>query len=171
MPCYVAFLRGVSPLNAKMPALKACFEAAGFTAVRPVLGSGNVVFDARLASEAALERRAEAAMRRDLGSAFFTIVRPVARLQELLASDPYAGYRVAPEAKRVVSFLREARAPKLALPLSQDAATVHAAVGREVFSSYRPTDKGPVFMKLIESAFGSEITTRTWDTVRKCVVS
>ena len=31
MPRYVAFLRGVSPMNAKMPELKAAFEAAGFT--------------------------------------------------------------------------------------------------------------------------------------------
>jgi len=27
---YAAFLRGVSPMNAKMPELKRCFEAAGF---------------------------------------------------------------------------------------------------------------------------------------------
>lgn len=47
MTRYVAFLRGVSPQNAKMPALKACFEAAGFEHVRTILGSGNVAFDAR----------------------------------------------------------------------------------------------------------------------------
>jgi len=28
MPRYAAFLRGVSPMNAKMPELKKCFEAA-----------------------------------------------------------------------------------------------------------------------------------------------
>ncbi|MDE2325144.1 MAG: DUF1697 domain-containing protein, partial [Betaproteobacteria bacterium] len=42
MPRYVAFLRGVSPMNARMPELKACFEAAGFGAVRTLLSSGNV---------------------------------------------------------------------------------------------------------------------------------
>lgn len=41
---YAALLRGVSPMNARMPALKAAFEAAGFTDVRTVLASGNVVF-------------------------------------------------------------------------------------------------------------------------------
>ena len=45
-----------------MPELKRCFEDAGFRDVRTLLSSGNVVFDARQASEAALERGAEAAM-------------------------------------------------------------------------------------------------------------
>src|SRR2546425_9722459 len=62
MPRYAAFLRGVMPMNAKMPALKAAFEAAGFTDVKTVLGSGNVVFAARSTSEQALEQKAKAAM-------------------------------------------------------------------------------------------------------------
>ncbi len=59
---YVAFLRGVSPLNAKMRELKGCFERVGFTSVKTVLSSGNVVFDARASKESTLEHRAEAAM-------------------------------------------------------------------------------------------------------------
>ena len=34
-------------MNAKMPALKKCFEAAGFSDVRTLLSSGNVVFNSR----------------------------------------------------------------------------------------------------------------------------
>jgi hypothetical protein len=41
--------------------------------------------------------------------------------------------------------------------------------GTEVFSAYVPSPRGPVFMTLIEKTFGTEVTTRTWDTVRKCV--
>src|SRR3989475_9845092 len=47
MPRYAAFLRGVMPVNAKMSDLKKAFEAAGFTDVKTILGSGNVVFSAR----------------------------------------------------------------------------------------------------------------------------
>lgn len=39
-------------MNARMPALKQCFEAAGWTNVRTVRASGNVVFDAPSASVA-----------------------------------------------------------------------------------------------------------------------
>jgi hypothetical protein len=80
---YVAFLRGVTPMNAKMLALKAAFEAAGFTDVRTVLSSGNVLFTAPGASEGALERKAETAMRKRLGRVFPTIVRSVDAPQSL----------------------------------------------------------------------------------------
>ncbi|MDQ3997720.1 MAG: DUF1697 domain-containing protein [Gemmatimonadota bacterium] len=51
MPRYAAFLRGVSPLNATMPDLRAAFEAAGFTDVKTVLSSGNVMFTAPRTAE------------------------------------------------------------------------------------------------------------------------
>ena len=168
MPRYVAFLRGVSPTNAKMPDLKRCFEKAGFTNVKTVLSSGNVVFDGRAASEASLERKAEASMHNALGRSFYTIVRPVEGLSRLLKTDPYAEFGLPANAKRVVSFLREPMAKKLALPIEADGARILCVLGREAFTAYVPSDKGPVFMVLIEKAFGTDVTTRTWDTVRKC---
>jgi uncharacterized protein (DUF1697 family) len=168
MPRYVAFLRGVSPMNAKMPELKRCFEGAGFTNVKTVLASGNVVFDARSASDASLERRAESAMQAVLGRSFRTIVRPTEFLRKLLASDPYDKFGVPPSAKRVVTFLRELPTKKLTLPIESDGARILIMTEREVFTAYVPGDKGPVFMTLIEKAFGTDVTTRTWDTVRKC---
>src|SRR5206468_2170182 len=81
MPRYAAFLRGVMPVIAKMSDLKKAFEAAGFTDVKTILGSGNVVFSARAASEASLERRAEAAMTERLGRTFLTIIRPIEALR------------------------------------------------------------------------------------------
>jgi uncharacterized protein (DUF1697 family) len=171
MPRYVAFLRGVSPLNAKMPALKACFEGAGFTAVKTVLGSGNVVFDARTASEATIERQAEAAMQAALGRSFYTIVRRADALTQLLASDPYAAFDLPPQAKRVVSFMRNPPVGRVVLPIESDGARVLTVIGREVFSAYEPSPNGPVFMTLIEKAFGKDVTTRTWETVRKCAAA
>ena len=167
MPRYAAFLRGVSPMNAKMPELKQAFEAAGFTEVRTVLSSGNVVFDSRRTSETSLERAAEAAMRERLGQAFMTIVRPLDALHEILATDPYREFKVSPAAKRIVTFLRTVPTSKLALPFEQDGARLLAVVGREIYSAYLPTPKGPVFMTLIQRAFGKDVTTLTWDTVAK----
>jgi uncharacterized protein (DUF1697 family) len=167
MPRYAAFLRGVSPMNAKMPDLKQAFEAAGFTDVKTLLSSGNVVFTARSASEAALQRKAEAAIAKRLGRTFLTIVRPVDALRELLAADPYGPFRLPPSAKRIVTFLRERVASKLTLPPEVDGARILAINGSNVFSAYLPTPKGPVFMTLIAKTFGSEQTTRTWDTVTK----
>jgi uncharacterized protein (DUF1697 family) len=167
MPRYAAFLRGVSPMNAKMPELKQAFESAGFSEVRTVLSSGNVVFDARRASETTLERAAESAMEERLGQAFLTIVRSVDALREILATDPYRKFKVSPVAKRIVTFLRHSPGTPLELPVEQDNARLLALIGREVYSAYLPTPKGPVFMTLIERTFGKAVTTRTWDTVAK----
>ena len=167
MSRYAAFLRGVSPMNAKMPDLKLAFEAAGFTDVRTLLSSGNLVFTARAASEAALQRKAEAAMTKRLGRTFLTIVRPVDELREVLASDPYRDFRLPPAAKRIVTFLRDRPASKLTLPAEVDGARILAVNGRNIYSAYVPSPKGPVFMTLIEKTFGTELTTRTWETVTK----
>lgn len=74
MPRYVALLRGVSPMNARMPELKACFESAGFTSVRTVLSSGNVAFDSEHTNQAAIEAMAEHAMKQALGRTFHAII-------------------------------------------------------------------------------------------------
>jgi uncharacterized protein (DUF1697 family) len=167
MPRYAAFLRGVSPMNAKMPELMAAFEAAGFTDVKTLLSSGNVVFSAGRASESSLQRKAEAAMREQLGKEFLTIVRPLDALRAIVASDPYKPFRLPPAAKRIVTFLRGKPEAKIELPIELHGARVLAMKRGEIFSAYLPTPKGPVFMTLIERIFGKEQTTRTWDTLAK----
>ncbi len=167
MKRYAAFLRAVSPMNAKMPELKRAFEAAGFVDVKTVLSSGNVVFSAPVASDAVLERKGEAAMKKHLGHAFLTIVRPVDSLRRMLASDPYKSFRLKPGSKRVVTFLRGKPTTRLALPIEFHDSRILRRTGGEVFSAYVPSPRGPVFMTLIEKTFGKNVTTRTWDTVAK----
>ena len=164
---YAAFLRGVMPTNCKMPELKSCFEAAGFTEVKTVLGSGNVVFGVREAAVAALEKKAEAAMEKGLGRTFLTIVRPLEALLAILEADPYAPFRLPPAAKRIVTLLRQAPTTKLSLPIERDGARILCMKGTEIFSAYVPGPRGAVFMTLIEKTFGNQLTTRTWDTLKK----
>jgi uncharacterized protein (DUF1697 family) len=169
MPRYAAFLRGVSPINAKMPQLKSAFEAAAFTEVKTVLSSGNVVFSARRASEATLQRRAEDAMTQELDRSFLTIVRSVDDLREMLASDPFKDRRVRVAEKRIVTFLRGKPEPtsQLDLPIELHGARILEIRGREIFTAYVPHPRGAIFMGLIERTFGKEVTTRSWDTVAK----
>ena len=171
MTRYVAFLRGVMPMNAKMAELKRCFERAGFTDVKTVLSSGNVAFDARAASPAALERRIEAAMARHLGRKFPAIVRSSDALRKLVESDPYRKFRLPAKAKRVVTFLRSRRKTKLGLPLEMEGAKILTMKGGEAFTAYVPTGRGAAFMVLIEKTLGRDVTTRTWDTVKKCTTA
>ena len=167
MPRYAALLRGVTPTNLKMPDLKSCFEKIGFTDVVTVLSSGNVVFDARASSVSALEARIEKGMSKELGRVFYTIVRSISDLENILKSDYFSELKLKSSHKKVITFVREAPTPKPKLPLELDDEKIFKIKGTEIYSVYLPGPKGPVFMKLLEQTLGKEITTRTWDTVQK----
>src|SRR5579875_3542791 len=64
MTRYVAFLRGVNVggVNLKMAEVAAAFGDAGFSSVRTILASGNVVLEAQ-SDAAAVRRTAETALR------------------------------------------------------------------------------------------------------------
>ena len=171
MPRYVAFLRGVSPMNAKMPELKRVFEKAGFENVKTVLASGNVVFDSPSKSDSALASKIEKAMQEHLDRTFMTIVRSTKALQALIDADPYSEFRLPAKSKHVVTFLRKAPTAKLSLPIKFSDARILAVRGQEVLTSYVPHPGSPEFMRLIEKTFGTEITTRTLDTVKKCAAA
>jgi uncharacterized protein (DUF1697 family) len=170
MPRYVALLRGVSPMNCKMPELKRCLEAAGFTDVKTLLSSGNVAFStARSASVAALQKRVEKAMLDGAGYRFATVVRSTAHLQQLLDADPFAEFKLPAGGKRVLTFLRKPdTVDEVDLPIALHDARILKRIGGEVLCVYVPNEKGPVFMHLLEKTFSKNITTRTWDTVARC---
>ena len=106
-------------------------------------------------------------MKKHLGNAFMTIVRPVDALRAILDSDPYAAFKLPAGAKRVVTFLREKPRSTPKLPGELDGARILCVHGTEAFSAYVRGSKGPTFMTLIERTFGKEVTTRTWETVKK----
>src|SRR2546423_1041026 len=122
------------PTNCSMPALAKAFESAGFTDVKTVLGSGNVLFTARAATEAALEKKAKAATADRLGRSFPTLVRSVESLCAIVAADPYQAFRLEPGSKRVVTFLRAKPDRPLSLPIELHGARILKVDGREVLS-------------------------------------
>ena len=173
MTKYAAFLRGVTPSNLAMTSLKAALERAGFTEVRTLLSSGNVVFSAKTRKPEGLEATIEAALAEELGKNFMTFVRPIATLEAMLEANPYSAFRPLPDAKRVVTFLRRrlstAEQANIKLPIEKDGVRILTVRDREVFTDYVRSPRGPVFMTLIEKTFGKETTTRTWDTVKKAI--
>lgn len=155
-------------MNARMPALKRAFELAGFSDVRTLLSSGNVVFSDRARSAQVLRQRAERAMQTHLDRTFITFVRSSEYLQAMLEADPFGEFDLPPSTKCVVAFLRQPCTQQLPLPITLEDASILKVVGSEVYSAYVPGPNGPTFMRLLERTFGTDITTRTLDTVRKC---
>lgn len=168
MPRYVAFLRGVSPVNTKNVELRRSFEEAGFSDVKTMLSSGNVAFSAPAKSQTALARQAEAAMAEHLGRTFYMVVRPQRVLRSLVEADPFAEFDLPVNAKRIVTFLGEPPATHPSLPIEAVDVSILAMVGGDVLSVYTPSPRGSKLMALVEKTFGSNVTTRTWETVIKC---
>ena len=155
-------------MNLKMADFKRCLETAGYNNVRTVLSSGNATFDSFSKSPAVIERQIEATFAEQLSRFFYTIVRSVRELQNLIESDPFSRFAFPTNAKRVVTFARKLPRLKSRLPIERDGAQILGVTDREAFSAYVPGPKGAVFMELIQANFGSDVTTRTWDTVKKC---
>lgn len=168
---YAAFLRGISPMNASMPALRAELERAGLENAKTILTSGNASFVARAGSEAAVRRIVDAAITRALGREVLTILRSVDELHGLLEADPFAELGVPAGGKRVVTFLLSAPRAAPSLPIERRGSCIHALRGRDVLSTYLPDPPQPALMPVIEKTFGKDITTRTWDTIRKVAAS
>jgi hypothetical protein len=95
-------------------------------------------------------------MTKQLGRTFYTIVRPLNILRELVEVDPYASFRLPANVKRVVTFLREPHKVKLSLPFEADGVRILATNGSEIFTAYIPNPRGPIFMTLIERTFGTK---------------
>ena len=89
-------------------------------------------------------------------------------LQNLIEPDRFAEFSLPSRAKRVVTFLRRPAENLITLPIVRDGVHILAVTGTEVLTAYVPDPKGPVFMGQLERTFGTNITTRTLDTVRKC---
>jgi uncharacterized protein (DUF1697 family) len=168
MPRYVAFLRGVSPLTTKMQDLRSAFELAGFQDVRTLLSSGNVVFSSRAATEVTLVRKAEQAMQTISGRTYATFVRPSSQLVQLIESDPCAEFEFNGDAQPVITFLRAPPPLAIDVCIGSGDTRVLKLFGTEVLSTCVPGPKGSAFMKLLERSFGSDTTTRTLGTVKKC---
>ena len=156
-------------MNCQMPALKTALEKAGFTDVRTVISSGNAVFSARAASEAALEKKCEVATKKYLGREFMTIVRSIDDLAALLKADHFAKFDVPAGAKKDVTFLKTAPQTRPKLPIDLRGARILALRDREAYTYHIPQQADPAFMVLIEKTFGKEVTTRTWETVGRIV--
>jgi hypothetical protein len=164
---YAALLRSVTT-NAKMPDLRRASEAAGFTGGRTLSTSGNVVFDARPTGDAALHRKAEAAMAAALGRAFLTSCARSMRCARSWTPTP------APRSSRRPRRSASSRSCAIHRAASwrfrsRSTARASRACAQRGAHRVRPSGRGPVFMTLIEKMLGDALTTRTWDTVKKVI--
>jgi uncharacterized protein (DUF1697 family) len=90
MTRYAAFLRGVNVggVNLKMADVAKAFEEAGFTNVRTILASGNVVFESRSGVEA-VRKKAETALCDAFGYDAWVLAYDVKTVEAISKAFPF----------------------------------------------------------------------------------
>jgi uncharacterized protein (DUF1697 family) len=157
---YIAFLRAINVGGhvVKMDLLKRLFEEMGFANVETFIASGNVIFDARSASEAKIE----AVLANALGYEVRTFLRKPADLARIAATTLDAD-----GCTLYVGFLAEKGQGAKVKPL--ETATDSIIVdGQELYWMCRSTFKeSPISGGVLEKALGQKTTLRNITTVRR----
>lgn len=172
---YVAFLRGLNVGGhalIKIADLKKAFEKMGFENVRTLLASGNVIFESEQTDKKALIKEIESELRKAFKKDISVILRSLDDLKKLQSSEPFKGAKITPSIRLYVTFLSEKARPRtITIPYTspQKEFRILHATPMEVFSVL-DLSKGkgtPDAMNILEKEFGSNVTTRNWNTILK----
>jgi uncharacterized protein (DUF1697 family) len=170
VPTWVALLRAVNlggHNRVSMPVLREELAAAGFTAVRTYVNSGNVVAGSALTDPAAVA----AAVRQVVAERFDldvpVIVRSGEQLDALIAWNPFPDAALErPNLVSVVHLAAEPDPDRLAAVLAADVAPDRiTARGTEVVIAYADRTTGTAAEKALRR-LGTEGTARNWRTLR-----
>jgi uncharacterized protein (DUF1697 family) len=176
MPRHVAFLRAINVGGrvVKMDHLRRLFESVPLGNVETFIASGNVIFDAKGAGGAALEKKIERHLERALGYPVATFVRSAADVAAVAAHKPFAPAEYdAPLHAVYIGILRaepSAAARKQVLALQDDLNALHLQ-GRELYwLCRRKMMESIVTMGKLEKTLGVPATFRNANTLRRLAV-
>lgn len=172
---YVAFLRGINVgghVLIKMTDLKKFFEKMGFKNIRTLLASGNVIFESDRKGKKVLTKEIGSGLKKVFKKDINIILRSLDDLKKLQSSEPFKEIDMAPGIRLYVTFLSEkAILRTITIPYisPQKEFCILHATPTEVFSVL-DISKGngtPDAMNILEKEYGSDVTTRNWNTVLK----
>src|SRR4029453_7452922 len=168
---YVALLRGINVGRAKRVAmgdLRALVEGLGFTDVRTLLNSGNVVFTGEMAKTLEIAKRIEEALVKRVAVSSTTVVLTGDDMQTIVDGCP--SWKSATNASRLLVAVSPDAADcrRLgALPRHQWAPEAFAAGKR---AAYLWCPEGVIASPLAQSVgrlLGDRVTMRNWATISK----
>jgi uncharacterized protein (DUF1697 family) len=174
---YAAMIRGIGPGNPNMRGekLKWAFESLGLTNVRPVITSGNVVFESDVRDTAKLEAMIEETFPRLLGFSRDVLIRSEAQLQTLVDADPFKGleHQNAGKTYLTVTFFKIPPKVLQSLPHQPEGKSFEllASIDGALCCCVDLTaGKTPDLMAWLERQYGKQLTTRTWKTIGRLLV-
>ncbi len=174
MPVSIAFLRGVNVGGNKMismAALKELFDDLGFKNARTLLQSGNVVFSAKPATNAALAAKIAAAIRKRFGSDVEVVIRTPDELRKAVARNPFSAAARDDPSHLLIVFLTQApTAAAKAMAAAKFKDERFQLSGTELFAHYGAgIGHSKVPSNFIEKTLAVPGTARNWNTVTKLI--
>jgi uncharacterized protein (DUF1697 family) len=173
MSVYVALLRGINVGGSnliRMAALKACFEAEGFSDVATYIQSGNVLFTASRANQQALTGQIEKALSRTFAYQSRVVVRSFEQMKATVEKAP-KGFGREPAAYRYdVIFLKDPLTPDEAMKSvrpNPGVDRVFAGDGVLYFSRLISRAAQSHLSRVVGTPAYQNMTIRNWNTTAK----
>lgn len=159
----VALLRGVNlgKRQVVMAELRAVCEAAGFTEVRTLLASGNLVLESKL-NGAKLEAKLESVILDGLGLKTDVFVRTAEDLDAMIAANPFKAFAKTTPTFLVGYFMRAKLTAADLAALDAQGGPEEIKQGQNCIYIKFPHGQGPSKLKLPKGG-----TARNWNTVTK----
>lgn len=170
---YVVLLRGINVggKTVKMETLKMILEEMGFSHVKTLLNSGNVILETKQTSLEHLRQSIEEKLEQTFGFTIHVIIRTMDDIQKLVKADPFKGIVVDKDTRLYVTFVSDSTSSTLQIPYESDEKDVQILkmLDQVVCSVITlSTQKNTTdLMRIIEKEFGKNVTTRNWNTVLK----
>lgn len=169
---YVALLRGINVVGKnmiKMENLRETFSSLGFENVKSYINSGNLVFETRKTDDGKLAKQIHDAIVKDFGFDISVMIRPMAEIENIVASNPFEGQFESHKDVHVFFLGRELTADEEKLLLEQANEYEFIAVsGRCVYYMLRiPFPDSSLCKGYIDKKLKVAATARNWRTVKK----
>ena len=173
MTIHVALLRAINlgqHNKVGMDELRELFAELGFSDVRSLLQTGNLVFGSNVRTGMQMERSLEVAAKQRLGLDTDFFVRTAKEWKAIVAGNPFRDAAKSDPAHLVVMFLKDAPDRKSVAALQEAIAgrELVRAKGRHAYIVYPDgIGRSRLTSALIEKKLGTRGTGRNWNTVLK----
>jgi uncharacterized protein (DUF1697 family) len=170
---YIALLRGINVgghHKVPMADLRTTLEKLGFENIVTLLNSGNVIFDGLPKDTESLEKLISGTLEKTFGFPVPTRVRTSNTMYQLFQDAPFKAIKMHKDIRLYISFLKKNTQSDLELPWKSPDNSYQIIEKRDT-TILSVLDlsmaKTPKAMVALEKFFGTDITTRNWNTIER----
>lgn len=167
MTQFIAFLRGINIGGRKvfMEDLQKTFEDLGFSDIKTLIASGNVVFATPETNEKVLQQKIEELLEKTFGFTIPVILRRKDEIEKLIEENPFKNIKIEPGTRLQMTLFSDAMKSQESIKNTEF--MIRNIDNRTLAGIVYPNGKTTNLMTTIDRTFGKYSTTRNWNTILK----